>query len=83
LQAFAVEEFQPLEAFYDKVDEFIAFIKTTKCAPGFNEILLPGEAGRRRELKQRKDGVHIDDGTWSELTQLAAKLGVSQLPNAL
>jgi len=77
LQAFAVEEFQPLDRFYDKVDELIASIKTTQCAPGFNEILLPGEAGRRREAKQRKDGVDIDDGTWSELTQLASELGVS------
>ena len=80
LQALAVDEFQPLEDFYDKVDEFIAFIKSTQCAPGFNEILLPGEAGARREIKQRKDGVDIDDRTWSELTQLAAELGVSQLP---
>ena len=83
LQAFAVEEFQPLEEFYDKVDEFITFAKTSRHAPGFNEILLPGEAGRRREAKQRKDGVDLDDGTWSELTQLASELGVSQLPSTL
>src|ERR1043166_3097251 len=49
LQAFAVEEFQELNSFYDRVDELIAFIKSTKLAPGFTEILLPGEAGRRRE----------------------------------
>jgi hydroxycarboxylate dehydrogenase B len=83
LQAFAVEGFQPLEEFYDKVDALIAFIKSTRRAPGFNEILLPGEAGRRREDKQRKDGVEVDDGTWSELTQLASELGVSQLPSTL
>lgn len=83
LQALAVEEFQPLEEFYDKVVALIAFIKSTRSAPGFNEILLPGEAGRRREAKQRKDGVEIDDGTWSELTQLASELGVSQLPSTL
>jgi hydroxycarboxylate dehydrogenase B len=83
LQAFAVEEFQPLEEFYDKVDALIAFIKSTRREPGFNEILLPGEAGRRREARQRKDGVDIDDATWSELTQLASELGVSHLPSTL
>jgi len=83
LQAFAVEEFQPLEDFYDKVDELIAFIKTTKCAPGFNEILLPGEAGRRREATQRKNGVEIDEDTWEQLIQLASELGVDPLPNTL
>jgi LDH2 family malate/lactate/ureidoglycolate dehydrogenase len=78
-QAIAVEEFQELNGFYDKVDELIAFVKSTKCAPGFSEILLPGESGRRREKAQRANGVEIDDGTWTELTQLAAELGVTEL----
>jgi LDH2 family malate/lactate/ureidoglycolate dehydrogenase len=80
LQAFAVEEFQDLETFYDKVDELIAFIKSTKCAPGFSEILLPGESGRRREAKNKKDGVDIETSTWSSLTQLAAELSISEVP---
>jgi len=83
LQAFAVEEFQPLADFYDKVDELIAYIKTTKCAPGFNEILLPGETGRRRETTQRKNGVEVDEDTWEQLRQLASELGVDPLPTTL
>jgi uncharacterized oxidoreductase len=79
-QALAVEEFQELDSFYDKVDELIAFIKSRKRAPGFAEILLPGEAGRRRETAQRMDGVTVDDATWKELTQLAAELGVRDVP---
>lgn len=80
LQAFAVEEFQELNGFYDKVDELIAFIKSAKCAPGFGEILLPGESGRRREAEQKSAGVAIDDRTWSELTELAAELEVKEVP---
>jgi LDH2 family malate/lactate/ureidoglycolate dehydrogenase len=80
LQAFAVEEFQDLNCFYDRVDELIAFIKSTKLAPGFTEILLPGEAGRRREALQQKHGVELDDETWSELVGLAAELGVTEVP---
>jgi LDH2 family malate/lactate/ureidoglycolate dehydrogenase len=79
-QALAVEEFQELNSFYDKVDELIAFIKSRKRAPGFSEILLPGEAGRRREAAQRINGVEVDDGTWTELTQLAAEVGVKEIP---
>jgi LDH2 family malate/lactate/ureidoglycolate dehydrogenase len=52
------------------------FIKSTPCAPGFSEILLPGEAGRRTEAMQIKSGVEVDDGTWSELIELAAELGM-------
>ncbi len=80
LLAFAVEEFQELESFYDRVDELIAFIKSTQCAPGFAEILLPGESGRRREAEQKSAGVAVGDSTWSELIELAAELGVSEVP---
>jgi len=80
LQAFAVQEFQELETFYDRVDEFIAFVKSTPCAPGFSEILLPGESGRRREARHKREGVKIDESTWSALTQLAAKLSVKDVP---
>ena len=83
LQAFAVEEFQPLDSFYDKTDELIAFIKSTQCAPGFKEILLPGESGRRSELQQLKDGVEVDEGTWSELVELAAELDVKEIPSPI
>ena len=83
LQAFAVEEFQPLETFYDKVDELIALVKSTPCAPGFSEILLPGESARRREAANRKNGVEIDDGTWTGLTALAAELKVQDVPARL
>lgn len=82
LQAFAVEEFQELDSFYDRVDEFIAFIKSTQLAPGFSEILLPGEAGRRREAMQKNNGVEIDDETWSELVELAGELGVAEVPTS-
>ena len=81
LQAFAVEEFQALDSFYDKVDELIAFIKSSQVAPGFSEILLPGESGRRRESAQLESGMELDDDTWSELIELAAELGVTDIPN--
>ena len=80
LQAFAVEEFQPPASFYDKVDEFVGFIKSSELAPGFSEILLPGESGRRREAAQMKSGIELDDDTWSELIELAAELGVTDVP---
>ncbi len=80
LQAFAVEEFQELNAFYDKVDELIAFVKSSARAPGCSEILLPGESARRRERQNQKQGVDIDANTWSGLVQLAATLNVTAVP---
>ena len=77
LQAFAVEEFQPLDQFLDKVDGFISFVKSTKPAPGFTEILLPGEHGRANEARQLKDGLVLDEATWNELRELGTELGVN------
>ena len=83
LQAIAVEEFQSLNTFYDKIDELIALVKSTPCAPGFNEILLPGESGRRREALHLKEGVDVDQNTWSGLIDLAAELNVKDIPATL
>lgn len=83
LQALAVDEFQPLESFYDGIDDFIAFVKSGRCAPGFNEIVVPGEMARRREEQQLKEGVEIDEPTWGQLKKLANELGITELPDPL
>ena len=83
LQAIAVEEFQPLEEFLAKLDEFLAFVKSTQPAAGFKEILLPGEHARANEARQLKEGVEVDEATWSALMDLANELGVSDIPSTL
>ncbi|HEX2229816.1 MAG TPA: Ldh family oxidoreductase [Candidatus Binatia bacterium] len=82
LQAIAVEEFQPLDEFTAKVDELASFVKSRKPAPGFSEIFLPGEQGRRHEERQLRDGIEIDEGTWSDLIQLANNLNI-ELPQPI
>jgi hydroxycarboxylate dehydrogenase B len=76
----AVQEFQPLDEFLAKVDELASFIKSTKPAPGFKEISLPGERGRETEARQLTEGVEIDEATWRQLIKLAGELGVEGLP---
>jgi LDH2 family malate/lactate/ureidoglycolate dehydrogenase len=83
LQALAIEEFQSLDSFYTKIDEFIAALKSTPCAPGFNEILLPGERARRMEADQIQSGVEVDEQTWAQLLNLAAELGGAPMPKAI
>jgi uncharacterized oxidoreductase len=80
LQALAVEEFQPLEDFFDKVDELISNAKAVKPAPGISEILLPGERARKIEERQMKEGVEIDELTWGQLEKFAEEVGVNELP---
>ncbi len=77
LQAVSVEEFQPLESFYDKLDELIALVKSRKAAPGHEEIFLPGEKARRTEARQLREGIEIDAGTWAQLEELANQFGIT------
>lgn len=83
LQALSVEEFQPLDGFLEKVDELVAFAKSRKVAPGFAEILLPGESSRRRADKHLREGIEINEAPWAELVQCASELGVKELPAPL
>jgi uncharacterized oxidoreductase len=82
LQAIAVEEIQPLDEFTAKVDDLVSFIKSRKPAPGFSEVLLPGEQGRRNQERQLRQGVEVDEATWSQLIKLAGKFRVNP-PNPL
>jgi uncharacterized oxidoreductase len=76
LQAIAVEEFQPLDEFIAKAEELAAFVRSRKPAPGFDEVLIPGDQARRHEEHQLRNGVEIDAGTWNQLTTTANKLQV-------
>jgi uncharacterized oxidoreductase len=77
LQAIAVEEFQPVADFTAKVDELVAFVKSRKPAPGYSEIFLPGEQGRKNEERQLREGVEIDEATWGELLRLCGRFDVA------
>ena len=83
LQAIAVEEFLPIEEFFQGVDEFAARAKKIKIAPGFEEVLLPGERARKIEERQLKEGVEIDEPTWNGLLEVAHELRVGDIPRPL
>ena len=82
LQALSIDEFQPLDRFLDQVDEFISFIKASKTAPGHRQMYVPGERARQREAQQRREGIEVDDATWTQLKSLAIDLG-ADLPAPL
>jgi uncharacterized oxidoreductase len=65
------------EEFYDRVDEFIANLKSSPCREGIDGILLPGEPEQRVAEARGKTGIEIDDTTWAQVTELAVELGVA------
>ncbi len=55
-----------------------AHIRSSRVAPGFEQVLLPGEPERRSAERRGREGIQVDDGTWREVLEAAAKLGITQ-----
>jgi uncharacterized oxidoreductase len=55
----------------------VDFIKSSPRIDGCDEILLPGEPERRMLAQRTRDGIFLDEGNWSQLTNLATKIQVT------
>jgi uncharacterized oxidoreductase len=76
IACFNVEAFRPLATFKREVTEFAQYLKATKPQRGVKEVLYPGEVEWRNEQARERDGVDIEDATWSKLVALGTELGV-------
>ncbi len=59
------------------LERYVESIRSTKKAPGVEEILMPGEIELRREAGRRADGVGVPDETWRQIQELAEKTGAT------
>jgi len=71
--------FQPLQEFKDQVRNFVAFLKETPLAEGFNEIYYPGELEYLTSVKRAKEGISIEDSTWNAMVKIGDRYGVGAL----
>lgn len=55
-----------------------AHIRSSRVAPGFEAILLPGEPERRAEAERRAHGIPVDDMSWAQIREAAGKLGITE-----
>jgi uncharacterized oxidoreductase len=54
-----------------------AHVRSSCVAPGFDEVLLPGEPERRSTAARTRDGIPVDDTTWRDICAAAASLGIT------
>jgi uncharacterized oxidoreductase len=54
-----------------------AHVRSARPAPGFDEILLPGEPERRSTQRRSEQGIEVDDNTWRDIRAAAASLGIT------
>jgi uncharacterized oxidoreductase len=72
-----VERFLPLPEFHRQVGNLFGWVKSAPLAQGSTEIQIPGEPEARLEAERRRDGIAVDEQTWSQIETTAAELGVA------
>lgn len=70
-----IERFVPMDAYGEEVDQFVSFLKSSPLAPGFSEILVPGEI-ESRTRQQRREGIEVDAQTWGQIVECGQRFGV-------
>ena len=68
--------FQPMAGFNGGADALLRQVKSVPPAPGFDEVLVPGDLEDRARPARRRDGIPVNDKVWGSLVELAESLGV-------
>ena len=72
-----IGRFLPYDDYLARMRQFCAELKASALAPGFEEILLPGELEHRRATARRANGIDLDRETLETLRDLARQRGVA------
>jgi len=72
-----VAAFRPAEEFRATTGAFANVVKALKPAPGFAEVMLPGEPEFRNMEQRCASGITVDDASWSYLLDKAAQYGIA------
>ncbi len=68
--------FCPLAEFRRLMDETVAYLKSSRPAPGFDEVLVPGELEFRTLRQRQRDGIPIDETTLKAFREHGTRWGI-------
>ena len=77
MQVMNVDAFTPLKAYQRGVRAFLDGIKSTPPAPGFDEVLVPGDYERRSRVQRLAHGIEVPDTTYQQIREWVEQLNVS------
>jgi uncharacterized oxidoreductase len=72
-----ISRFQEETAFAAEIERFIAWVKSSAKAAPDGEILMPGEIEEQTKAQRLRDGIEVDDTTWSQILDTARAVGLS------
>jgi uncharacterized oxidoreductase len=76
MMAIDVGRLTDIRAFKRRVDDLFRSVRSSPVAPGYDEILIPGDPERRMRERRLREGIYIEEKTWGEIRALAEELNV-------
>ena len=76
-----IEKLRGRAEFMADVNQLVEYVRGSALAPGFEEILIPGEPEARERARREKDDIPIDPETWRQIAETAARYGVAVPPS--
>ena len=74
--AMRIDAFRPAEEFKYHMDKWIRRFRSATPAPGFDQVLIPGDPEREMEAHRLATGIPLLPAVVEDLKALASKLGV-------
>jgi LDH2 family malate/lactate/ureidoglycolate dehydrogenase len=71
-----ISSFTPIKTFYQRIDEMLKNVKQTPPAPGFKEVLIPGEPEFDAKKKRTEEGIFISEKAWQGIMEAGKELGL-------
>jgi LDH2 family malate/lactate/ureidoglycolate dehydrogenase len=75
--ALDTQRFQPLANFRQCVTELADYIRSSPTAPGFERVYVPGEPEIIRREQRLREGILVEQGTWTLLEELCQRFNVA------
>ena len=69
--------FGPVDQFKEAIDQMVDYMKSAPPAPGFDEVLAPGEIDARYVVERERDGIPLDPTTWQQIRVVAESVGLA------
>jgi LDH2 family malate/lactate/ureidoglycolate dehydrogenase len=75
--AISVEAFMPMTEFLSRMDQKEQETRQGPPAPGFEQVLMPGDGTHERMATHREAGIPLTDEVYADLLAAAERYGVS------
>ena len=72
-----IEDFIDLDTYTEEIEYMVEWVKSSNRLPGVDEIYVPGEFEAHSRAQRMKEGIPIEEKTWTRLVEVAESYRVA------